>query len=186
MRRVRHVARGLLAAVMVALGSSAAGAQSFGYWYQDGYRWTPGPNGRDVGSCFGNCGAGCSDRNDGNCIPDQYNPQMRWELDYLDGPYETASGEYEECVPEGDSLPRIHRVRWSEHQALGRYTYYGYVTPGCITHDRYCGPSSLYIGCAAFLGCGSPGWFDSWSYEKWLHAYTEDRDSVGWGYYGQC
>ncbi len=181
----RTVATACLTCLFV-LGASNASAQSYYSWYQDGYTWRPGPNGKEVGSCFGNCGAGCSDKNDGNCIPNEYDDQMRWELDYVIGPYESASGETEECVPEGDSLPRIYRVTWTEYTALGRYTYHGYVKPGCITHDRYCGPSSGYIGCVFFFGCGSPGWFETWSYDKWLRAVKEDREPIGWGRYGQC
>ena len=173
--------------VLLATGFTAdAWAQSYYSWSQDGYAWVPGPNGKAVGSCFGNCGAGCSDRNDGNCIPDEYNPQMRWELEYLIEPYEVDSGEYEECVYEGDSLPRLYRVTWREYHALGRYTYYGYVKPGCITHDRYSGPSSGYFGCALFFGCGSPGWFEDWSYDKWLRAIKESRAAIGWGWPGMC
>jgi hypothetical protein len=186
MCRIGHAAT-LVCLVCLLVGRvlvSDAAAQ--GYWYQDGYKWTPGPNEKEVGSCFGNCGAGCSDRNDGNCIPDQYNDRMRWELDYLIPPYESNSGEYEECVNEGDSIPRIYLVRWWEYEVLGRYTYYGYVRPGCITHDRYCGTNTLYAGCALFFGCGSPGWFETWSYDTWLRAYREYRESIGWGTYGQC
>lgn len=173
-------------ACLLMLAAADASAQSYYSWRQDGYTWTPGPNGKEVGSCFGNCGAGCSDRNDGNCIPDQYNDRMRWELDYLIEPYESRSGEYNECVYEGDSIPRVYQVSWVEYEALGRYTYYGYVKPGCVTHDRYCGPSSGYVGCALFAGCGSPGWFETWSYEKWLRAYTERREAIGWGDYISC
>jgi hypothetical protein len=181
-----HFSRFVALASLIVVYASNAAAQSFPYWNQDGYTWKPGPSGKKVGSCLGNCGAGCSDKNDGNCIPDQYNDQMRWELQYLIPPYESASGETDECVPEGDSLPRIYRVTWTEYATLGRYTYYGYVRPGCITHDVYCGPSSLYVGCALFSGCGSPGWFDTWSYDQWLHAIKEYREAIGWGWYGQC
>ena len=186
MCRTRLMPLALVVCVFLATGpTDDAWAQSYYSWSQDGYTWVPGPNGKEVGSCFGNCGAGCSDRNDGNCIPNEYDDQMRWELEYLIDPYESASGEYEECVYEGDSLPRIYRVTWWEYHVLGRYTYHGYVKPGCITHDRYCGPSSGYLGCALFFGCGSPGWFETWSYDKWLRATKELRQAVGWGF-GDC
>lgn len=181
-----HVLRVVCLIGVLCTWAPHASAQSYYAWYQDGFTWRPGPNGKEAGSCFGNCGAGCNDKNDGNCIPDQYNDQMRWELEYLIPPYEKASGETEECVPEGDSLPRLHRVTWVEYEALGRYTYYGYVKPGCITHDLYCGPSSGFLGCMLFFGCGSPGWFDTWSYDKWLYSVEEQRQPIGWGYYGQC
>ncbi len=164
---------------------SEASAQSFYSWYQDGYTWRPGPNGKEVGSCYGNCGAGCSDRNDGNCIPQRYNDRMGWDLQYLTDIVVVNEGQTTECVPEGDSLPRIYEVTWQEVEVLGRYTYHGWVAPGCKYHDSVC-PEMWGIGCAFFMGCGSPAGFRDWAYDKWLHAYTESRYAIGWGSYGQC
>jgi hypothetical protein len=76
MSRIRCVATLMCLAWLLLGGGLVSTARAQSYWYQDGYKWTPGPNEKEVGSCFGNCGAGCSDRNDGNCIPDQYNDRM--------------------------------------------------------------------------------------------------------------
>ena len=163
---------------------SEARAQSYASWYQDGYTWRPGPNSKKVGSCFGNCGAGCSDRNDGNCIPDQYNYRMGWELDYLSDIVVSRTGEYEDCVYEGDSLPRLYRVTWTEYEVYGRYTYHGWVAAGCIFHDGTC-PEWTVFGCGLFLGCGTQYGFKDWSYDTWLRAIKEYREAYGWGF-GSC
>lgn len=151
-------------------------------WYQDGIKWYTRPDGNAAGNCFGNCGAGCSSKPNPCGGPRQY-----WSLAVVVGPNMTASGETEECVPEGDSLPRIYRVSWAEYEAIGRFTYHGYVTAGCILHDSACRSGGwAWWYCPLFLGCGSPSYTKEWSYDTWMWGLKEYRDAIGWGYYGQC
>lgn len=171
-----------LALAIVWVFSATASAQYYHYWYKDGWQWTPGPNGSEVGGCMGNCGAGCAQKNDGNCTPSSVlgSGNLGWRMYYLSDIEITASNTYEECVYEGDSLLRRYIVSWEESTVLAKYEYTGWVRTGCITHDAMC-PEYLWVGCAFFTGCGSTIGYDTWEYQKWVTGFREtERYPSGW------
>ena len=110
------------------------------------------PDGSHVGDCFANCGAGCSDHVNVCGGPAQY-----WELELLSEPTTETRG-HGKC--QGTDLILI---TYEAYVADGRWTYHGWVKPGCISHDYYC--NEWLVGCAMWAGCGDPGWTDTWSYE---------------------
>lgn len=136
----------------------------------DGINWSSVPNGSAAGNCYGNCGAGCSDNVNPCGGPTQY-----WELTYASGPQYGPIYSWQ-CV--GTSFYRITHMG---HTAIGRWTYHGYVKPGCWLHDGTC-PELTFLGCLWFAGCGSPGWADEWSYDQLMYAFDYE---VGWDYLGE-
>jgi hypothetical protein len=144
------------------------------YPTEDGHRWWmwAQPNGGNVGDCYGNCGAGCSDG---------WNPcggrHQYWDLTITGGPNDVPGYEWPETVCEGDQLLE---VIWGRYEAWGNWTYYGHVAVGCIAHDAIC-PEFWLVGCLGFAGCGSE-WDDEWSYDTYF--VGERRYQVT--YYGSC
>jgi hypothetical protein len=165
--RIRRVVKPIL---LVALFSGIAASATAG-WVQNGIDWRAWPSAGPAGDCFGNCGADCSSNLNPCGGPRQY-----WDLAFTAGPDRVQSGmEASPCV-ENQYFIR----KWDEFHAIGRWSYHGWVKPGCITHDLYC--NDWIIGCVLFFGCGSPGWTDTWSYQEWMRGYT-----VGpWEYGGTC
>jgi hypothetical protein len=142
-------------------------------WTQGGINWRAWPSGSSVGDCFGNCGAGCSDSPNGGCS----GSKQYWQLTLVSGPAYVGSGQDYECDSEyGNMWTR----RWDEYHATGRWSYHGWVMPGCITHDLTC--NQFYVGCLLFFGCGGPGWNHTWSYNQWMRGYAYH----GWEYFGSC
>jgi hypothetical protein len=135
----------------------------------DGINWYTSPQGWRVDDCPGNCGAGCSDNVNPCGGPLQY-----WELSYVSGPnYGPFSIFY---CSDGERL----KETYMGHTALGRWTYYGHVAPGCISHDSVC-PEWTFFGCILFFGCGSPEWSDTWSYDVGLSSvdYLISQEYLG-------
>lgn len=160
---------GVLALLFLCSAPTLASAQ----WLQNGISWRTWPNSSAAGDCFGNCGAGCSDSPNGGCSgSSQY-----WELTFNSGPSYVQSGWDYEC---DSSYGNMWTRHWDQYSAAGTWTYHGWVMPGCITHDVTC--NNLWVGCLAFLGCGSPGWDYTWSYGESMTGYVYG----GWDYFGSC
>lgn len=128
-------------------------------------QWNTLPQGHhpDLRECEGNCGAGCSDRNNPNCSG---RPQS-WAFETVTEPqYLGTSGPGLMCM--GDRL-----VEWDyeSYAAVGRWTYHGSASVACQVHDFMCGAGSLWIGCIAWLGC-SDSWDQDWSYDEYVHGYV--------------
>lgn len=150
-----------LARLMVAVSLlSATPAIASAEWIQGGILWNVTPSGSSVGDCFGNCGAGCGDAANPCRGPRQY-----WDLEFLAGPDSVGTFQRATCTP-GEFGNEYFEEIHERFQAIGRWTYYGQVAPGCIVHDFWC--TSWMVGCFMFAGCGSPGWPDSWSYDEWM------------------
>lgn len=125
----------------------------------------PNRNAPELGQCFGNCGAGCSDAWNPGCGGNQY-----WELQILTEPQPTGSRMGDFICFAG----YCYYYEFERMQAIGRWTYHGYFAWGCMTHDSTC-PEFLWgLGCLWFGGCGS-GWNQDWSYDAvvlgWQVAY---------------
>ena len=120
----------------------------------------PDANVPALGGCFGNCGAGCSDR---------VNPcggrTQWWEMEVLSEPQPIAGSVWQDvrCINGVDYLYEFER-----YQAWGRWTYHGHAATGCEEHDAIC-PEFAGIGCLWFNGCG-PSWDKDWSYEDTITA----------------
>lgn len=163
--------RTLVCAGCLLLGpATTASAQMLGY-PQGAFIWYSWPNWSAVGDCFGNCGAGCSD--DSNPCGGR---QQYWQLDIISEPQPTG---YEWWNVECWWSDTLYLVHYSEHSAWGRWTYYGYVTIGCIIHDGNC-PEFLWgLGCALWAGCGS-GWDEQWSYDEFMGGSRRlDAEPIG-------
>ena len=116
----------------------------------------PNRNAPELGECFGNCGAGCSDSWNPGCGGNQY-----WELQVLSEPQPTGYKKAEVLCWSGS----CYYYEYMRVQAIGRWTYHGYFSWGCMTHDSTC-PEFLWgVGCLWFGGCGS-GWNQDWSYDS--------------------
>ena len=125
----------------------------------------PNRDAPQLGQCFGNCGAGCSDAWNPGCGGNQY-----WELQVLSEPVPLGYRKGEFMCYGGT----CYYYEWERVQAMGRWTYHGYFAWGCMTHDSTC-PEFLWgLGCLWFGGCGS-GWNQDWSYDTlvfgWLPVY---------------
>jgi len=131
-------------------------------WYQDGIEWAHWPTGSQGGiNCFGNCGAGCS-----SSVNPCGGPQQHWTLEIIAGPDAIGTAYDVHCYQTSYQWGPRWKEHWTTYQAIGRWTYHGWVTPGCISHDATC--NQWQIGCIVFFGCGSPGWTDEWSYDAWM------------------
>lgn len=156
MRALRVVPLAIVLGLFVTASSASAG------WVQDGINWQAWPSGASGGiDCFGNCGAGCSNKANPCGGPKQY-----WSLSYVAGPNVVGQGIADYCVDYGDGVGAWYTETWNVYNAIGRWTYHGWVKPGCLTHDVYC--NQWKIGCVVFFGCGDPGWTDTWSYDQWM------------------
>jgi cell wall-associated protease len=122
----------------------------------DGYYWEsyPDVHASDLGECFGNCGAGCSNA---------FNPcggrTQWWELQILDEPVPTGSF-WQDVLCYGDFY---YLYEFERYAAAGRWIYHGHAASGCAAHDASC-PETIWIGCLIFTGCGTE-WDQDWSYE---------------------
>jgi hypothetical protein len=116
---------------------------------------SPNRNAPELQECFGNCGAGCSDAWNPGCGGSQY-----WELQILSDLQPTG-------YRKGDFMcygGTCYYYEYMRVQAMGRWTYHGYFSWGCLMHDSTC-PEFLWgLGCLWFGGCGS-GWNQDWSYD---------------------
>ena len=158
MRLTTSDRRRLLAVFLaLAIGASSARVSA---WWASGIDWWAGPNGTNVGDCVGNCGAGCSSNFNVCSGPPQY-----WELTIIAGPDLNASGIDYDCQDGG-----WYERTWERYQAIGTWTYHGWVAPLCIAHDITC--SWWLLGCLWAAPCGSPQYEDSWSYNEWMQGYT--------------
>jgi hypothetical protein len=121
--------------------------------YPDSIRWPQLPLDYRVSSCFGNCGAGCTDAWNPCGGPQQY-----WALTYLTAPT-YGPFKYRICLAK-----RIYRAESMTYRARGRWSYHGYTAPGCVNHDNIC-PEWTLFGCVLFAGCGSPKGPRTWYYD---------------------
>lgn len=152
--------RRFLATVLLAL-ALGAWSPTASAWWASGINWWVWPNGGNVGDCFGNCGAGCTSNFNPCSGPPQY-----WDLTVIAGPGLVASG-YEQLCEEGGHL---YERNWERYEAIGTWTYHGWVAPLCITHDMTC--DWWLLGCLWSAPCGHPQYEDSWSYNEWMQGYV--------------
>jgi hypothetical protein len=163
--------------VVLACGMASSAATE---WQQAGITWYGGPDGSHVDDCAGNCGAGCSDHANPCGGPDQY-----WDLQFLDGPTYTGTETEQECRQTGKEVFAIYDITKDYYQAMGRWTYHGWVMPGCQSHDSICGWETFPL-CAWWTGCGDYGWEDTWSYDEHLAGYVITREHYVGTYSGTC
>ena len=100
-------------------------------------------------------------------------PREYWELTIIAGPDLNASGVDYDCQDGG-----WYERTWERYQAIGTWTYHGWVAPLCIAHDITC--SWWLLGCLWAAPCGSPQYQDWWSYNEWMQGYTFGS----WSYIG--
>jgi len=171
---------GVLMCLVWLLGSAFV-QEASAQWYVggDSIAWYGRPNGKRVGDCMGNCGAGCS-----SAVNPCGGPRQYWELDILEQ-HVRNEGYYDDCVNEGDSLPRLYHVWWWEYDGLAEWRYWGHVTTGCWDHDIQCG-AWYDPNCAFFFGCGRYMGRGPYKYQEWIWGVREYREAYDWGSYGQC
>jgi hypothetical protein len=158
-------------------------------WVQDGINWVAWPSGDSGGiDCFGNCGAGCSDQIIFGFDAPCGGPQQYWSLSYVAGPNVVATGAADYCVDYGGGEGPWFTETWETYNAIGHWTYHGWVTVGCILHDAACRSRGLtnfwqLLLCPGELfGCGSEAWGDEWSYDQWMVGVKRtSNDYLGWG-----
>jgi hypothetical protein len=114
----------------------------------------PNRDAPQLGQCFGNCGAGCSDAWNPGCGGSQY-----WELQLLSEPQLTGYRGADVLCGGGT----CYYYEFERVQAMGRWTYHGYFALGCMAHDSTC-PEFFVVGCLWWVSCGT-GWNQDWSYE---------------------
>jgi len=151
-----RLSRRFAVALVMAIGVASWQATPAASWIQGGITWYANPSGSNVNDCFGNCGAGCSDNVNPCGGPSQY-----WDLTYVAGPDQVGTSYDYFCVD-----GTLWEYDYADFQAIGTWTYHGYVTNGCISHDGWC--NQWLIGCVAFFGCDNPGWNGTWSYNEWM------------------
>jgi hypothetical protein len=153
----------LLAACLLALGGTVTTtyAQAVNFVYMP-------PDERKVGSCYGNCGAGCSGS------PDPCGP---------------GGDHWENYVPIGSIVPDIKAgdphcsggfgwiAWWQRYTAPARYIFRGYTTDGCRLHDSICrAAGGNFLVC--FLSAVVPGsaYCSGAARAIWYYDYT----AIGW------
>ena len=158
-------------------------------WLQDGINWVAWPSGGSGGmNCFGNCGAGCSDQIIFGLDAPCGGPPQYWSLSYVAGPNVVATGAADYCVDYGGGEGAWFTESWETYNAIGHWTYHGWVTVGCILHDAACRSRGLtnfwqLLLCPGELfACGSEAWADEWSYDQWMVGTKRtSNDFLGWG-----
>lgn len=169
--------RWLVRVVFIALGFCGSVSAADAQWVQGSIRWNALPQGSNVGDCAGNCGAGCSSTNNPCGGPRQY-----WELEYLDGPNLTSqeSGIY--ACDQGSG--HVFIVNADFYEAMGKWTYHGWESTACLSHDAVCGWETFPL-CVIWGGCTSE-WNQTWSYNEYITGYQLSVVSY-WGQYpGGC
>jgi hypothetical protein len=121
------------------------------------YLWEswPNPHAPELGECFGNCGAGCSNVSNPCGGRTQW-----WELQILTELELIEDSRYQDVWCYGETR---YLYDFDRYRAMGRWIYHGHAAIGCVTHDAMC-PEATWLGCLAFAGCGT-GWDQDWSYE---------------------
>jgi hypothetical protein len=127
------------------------------------------PDERQVGSCYGNCGAGCSGSPD---------------------PCGSGSDRWENYVPFGKIVPDIIAgdphcsggvgwiTWWQRYTATGRYIFRGVTSDGCRLHDSICrAAGGNFVVC--FFTAVFPGssYCSGASPALWWYDYM----AIGWG-----
>jgi hypothetical protein len=130
------------------------------------------PSGSNVNSCWGNCGAGCSDKPNPCGGPSYWSNSWVSQAQYVDDDYQVPS-----CAG-GTVIVDIHR----RYAISGRWTYHGRSSDGCRLHDNICralGDSPVgFLGC--FLAAVAPGSAycsgardENWSYTYVLYGHSQ-------------
>jgi hypothetical protein len=151
--------RRFLAAIFLAL-AVGAWSPNASAWWANGIDWMASPHGGNVGDCFGNCGAGCSNTWNVCGGPPQY-----WDLTLIAGPDLVASSVDTMCEDRHLLERTVER-----YQAVGTWTYHGWVAPLCVTHDVTC--SWWMLGCLWVAPCGEPQGEQSWSYDEYMQGFA--------------
>jgi hypothetical protein len=130
------------------------------------------PSGRNVNSCWGNCGAGCSDKPNPCGGPSYWSNAWISQPQYVDDDYPVPS-----CAG-GTVITDLHR----RYAISGRWTYHGRSSDGCRLHDNICralGDNPVgFLGC--FLAAVVPGSAycsgardENWSYTYVLYGHSQ-------------
>ena len=126
---------------------------------EDGPAWSSRtsnwPNPYAVGSCYGNCGPGCSQYDATIC-----EPHFRyWQLEQTSAT-QTNFGTTCNCIDNNNALDCGDVTMTT---ASGRWTYYGFSAAGCYTHDTTC-RTPWWVSVVSFIGgiwlVPGTGWWD--------------------------
>jgi hypothetical protein len=147
-----------------------------------GFTWLA-PTYYDISTdCFGNCGAGCSD-----AMNPCGGPEQRWELTLKTEPVLIQT-----LVEQTVCNAGVYYVRpYEEVQAIGTWTYHGFVKWACKEHDRVCAPEDGLWGalkCVLWIGCLDPlGWYGhTQAWEADAQIMRGFRYTGGWEFGGYC
>jgi hypothetical protein len=160
--------------LLVLIVPASTEAQSFIYQHT-------APDETRVGSCYGNCGAGCSG------TPNPCGGNQGWEHSIDVQPYYAGSQVYDVfCSPDVGGWVVVYDV----YTYQGRWTYHGRKADGCAFHDTLCRNTLIPIPFASFLEClvdttvvAPWAWCDNvtdydWPYSYWgtalLYSHWED------------
>jgi len=99
------------------------------------------PSGKNANSCWGNCGAACSDEPNPCGGPSYWTNAWLNQPQYVDDNYQVPS-----CAG-GTVIVDVYR----RYAISGRWTYHGRSSDGCRLHDNIC--RALGDNPAGFLGC---------------------------------
>jgi len=130
------------------------------------------PSGKNVNSCWGNCGAACSDKPNPCGGPSYWSNVWISQPQYVDDDYQVPS-----CAG-GTVITDLYR----RYAISGRWTYHGRSSDGCRLHDNIC--RALGDNLAGFLGCFlaavAPGSAycsgardENWSYSYVLYGHSQ-------------
>jgi hypothetical protein len=123
------------------------------------------PSGSNLNSCWGNCGAGCSDKPNPCGGPSYWTNAWLNQARYVDDDYQVPS-----CAG-GTVIVDVYR----RYAISGRWTYHGRSSDGCRLHDNICrmlGDNALgFVGC--FLAAIVPGssYCSGARDENWSYTY---------------
>ena len=129
------------------------------------------PNGKNANSCWGNCGAACSDKPNPCGGPSYWTNAWLNQPQYVDDNYQVPS-----CAG-GTVIVDVY-LRYA---ISGRWTYHGRSSDGCRLHDNIC--RALGNNPAGFLGCFLAAVLPGSAYcsgardENWSYTYVLDGHS---------
>ncbi len=130
------------------------------------------PSGKNANSCWGNCGAACSDKPNPCGGPSYWSNAWISQPQYVDDDYPVPS-----CAG-GTVITDLYR----RYAISGRWTYHGRSSDGCRLHDNICralGDNPVgFLGC--FLATVVPGSAycsgardENWSYTYVLYGHSQ-------------